>query len=91
MIVSYFAVSYLFINLGRRLADYNKLARGLEVLQARGYQMEKEFAVDMFPRTVHGNSPMTLHFYERCGFVKSHVIKNFFIDNYDHPMYEDGQ
>lgn len=38
-----------------------------------------------------GDSPMILRFYERCGFVKSHVVKNFFIDNYDHPMYEDGQ
>lgn len=38
-----------------------------------------------------GDSPMILRFYERCGFVKSHVVKNFFIDNYDHLMYEDGQ
>ena len=38
-----------------------------------------------------GDSPTILRFYERCGFVKSHVAKNFFIDNYDHPMYEDGQ
>jgi len=38
-----------------------------------------------------GDSPTILRFYERCGFVKSHVEKNFFIDNYDHPMYEDGQ
>jgi GNAT superfamily N-acetyltransferase len=38
-----------------------------------------------------GDSPTILRFYERCGFVKSHVFKNFFIDNYDHPMYEEGQ
>lgn len=38
-----------------------------------------------------GDSPMILHFYEKCGFEKSHVVKNFFIDNYDHPMYEEGQ
>jgi GNAT superfamily N-acetyltransferase len=38
-----------------------------------------------------GDSPMTLHFYEKCGFEKSHIVKNFFIDNYDHPMYEDGK
>lgn len=38
-----------------------------------------------------GDSPTILRFYERCGFEKSHVVKNFFIDNYDHPMYEDGQ
>jgi GNAT superfamily N-acetyltransferase len=38
-----------------------------------------------------GDSPVILHFYESCGFAKSHVVKDFFIDNYDHPMYEDGQ
>ena len=38
-----------------------------------------------------GDSPGVLHFYEKCGFKKSHSVKNFFTDNYDHPMYEDGQ
>lgn len=38
-----------------------------------------------------GDSPMILHFYEKCGFEKSHIVKNFFIDNYDHPMFENGQ
>lgn len=38
-----------------------------------------------------GDSPMTLNFYEKCGFVKSHIVKNFFVDNYDHPMYENGK
>lgn len=38
-----------------------------------------------------GDSPTILDFYEKCGFEKSHVVKNFFIDNYDHPMFENGQ
>jgi ribosomal protein S18 acetylase RimI-like enzyme len=38
-----------------------------------------------------GDNPMILHFYEKCGFEKSHIVKNFFIDNYDHPRYENGQ
>ena len=29
-------------------------------------------------------------FYERCGFVRSHNVPNFFTDNYDHPIYEGG-
>lgn len=37
-----------------------------------------------------GDSPLTIPFYEKCGFVRSHMIKNFFIDNYDHPIYECG-
>ena len=35
-----------------------------------------------------GDSPLTIPFYEKCGFTRSHVIKNFFTDNYDHPIYE---
>ncbi|MEI3093756.1 MAG: GNAT family N-acetyltransferase [Oscillospiraceae bacterium] len=35
-----------------------------------------------------GDSPLTIPFYEKCGFVRSHRIPNFFTDNYDHPIYE---
>lgn len=37
-----------------------------------------------------GDSPMTIPFYEKCGFVRSHIVKDFFIDHYDHPIYEEG-
>lgn len=37
-----------------------------------------------------GDSPMTIPFYEKCGFVRSHIVPNFFTDNYDHPIYEGG-
>ena len=37
-----------------------------------------------------GDSPLTIPFYEKCGFAYSHRIKNFFVDNYDHPIYEGG-
>ena len=37
-----------------------------------------------------GDSPLTVPFYEKCGFVRSHTIPNFFTDNYDHPIFECG-
>ena len=37
-----------------------------------------------------GDSPLTIPFYEKCGFAYSHRIKDFFVDNYDHPIYEGG-
>ena len=37
-----------------------------------------------------GDSPLTVPFYEKCGFTRSHVLKNFFTDNYDHPIFECG-
>lgn len=38
-----------------------------------------------------GDSPLTLPFYEKLGFIYSHVVPNFFIDNYNHPMFENGK
>ena len=37
-----------------------------------------------------GDSPLTVPFYEKCGFVRSYILPNFFTDNYDHPIYECG-
>lgn len=37
-----------------------------------------------------GETPRILSFYSSCGFEQSHRVKNFFTDNYDHPMFEDG-
>lgn len=37
-----------------------------------------------------GDSPLTVPFYEACGFVRSYVVPNFFIDRYDHPIIEAG-
>lgn len=37
-----------------------------------------------------GDSPLTIPFYEKCGFVRSHIMKNFFVDHYDHPIVECG-
>ena len=37
-----------------------------------------------------GDSPATIPFYEACGFRRHHVVRNFFTDHYDHPIYECG-
>ena len=37
-----------------------------------------------------GDSPLTIPFYEKCGFVRSHSVPNFFTDNYNHPIFECG-
>lgn len=38
-----------------------------------------------------GESPATVPFYEKCGFRRSHVVRNFFTEHYDHPIYECGR
>ncbi|MCR5762652.1 MAG: GNAT family N-acetyltransferase [Treponema sp.] len=37
-----------------------------------------------------GDSPLTIPFYEKCGFRRHHTVKNFFTENYDHPIFEAG-
>ena len=37
-----------------------------------------------------GDSPLTVPFYEKCGFVRTYTVPNFFVDNYDHPIIEAG-
>jgi len=37
-----------------------------------------------------GESQTTIPFYEKCGFIRSHIIPNFFTDNYANPIYENG-
>jgi len=37
-----------------------------------------------------GDVPKALRFYQKNGFEISHRVENFFTDNYDHPMFEDG-
>lgn len=37
-----------------------------------------------------GDSPLTLPFYKKCGFKIYDKIENFFLNNYDNPIYENG-
>ena len=32
----------------------------------------------------------TVPFYLACGFTPSHRVENFFLDHYDHPIFEGG-
>ncbi|MBQ9662078.1 MAG: GNAT family N-acetyltransferase [Oscillospiraceae bacterium] len=38
-----------------------------------------------------GDSPLTVPFYEHCGFVQHHIIQNYIIDHYDQPIFEGGK
>ena len=65
--------------------------------QGRGYG---KALVDFLVRTYRGqyavlqvgtgDSPSTIPFYEACGFYRHHLVKNYFTDHYDRPIYECG-
>ncbi len=52
------------------------------------FEYYKDKCKTMFVGT--GDSPSTIPFYEHCGFVFSHKVKNFFVDHYDHPIYDNN-
>lgn len=66
-----------------------------EKCQGKGYgkaliDFISDFYKDSF-RTMlvgTGETPTILRFYEGCGFEKSHRVKNFFTDNYNHLMFD---
>ncbi len=37
-----------------------------------------------------GDSPLTIPFYQRNGFVLSHRLPNYFLEHYDRPIMENG-
>ena len=68
-----------------------------EDCQGKGYGKQMiDYLTDVYSGSCHtmyvgtGDSPLTVPFYKKCGFTESHRIKNFFTDNYDHPIFECG-
>ena len=69
-----------------------------EEFQGQGYGRRLiEFVADHYREQYQvlqvgtGDSPLTVPFYERCGFTHHHILKNYIIDHYDHPIFEGGR
>lgn len=84
------------LDVGDSILEIKNIATAPEA-QKRGYGKKLiEFVCEEYKgkyKTIQvgtGDSPLTVPFYEKCGFVRSHSIKNFFTDNYDHPIFECG-
>ena len=65
--------------------------------QGRGYgKALVEFLIETYKgkydvlQVGTGESSLTILFYEACGFQRHHLVKNFFNDHYDHPIYDGG-
>lgn len=74
----------------KNLATYEKYqSQGYgRILVKYIFEYYKAKCKTMFVGT--GDSPLTVPFYEGCGFRISHKVKDFFINNYDHPIFEGG-
>lgn len=81
---------------GNGVLEIKNIATAIEC-QGKGYAKALiDFVVKKYKEQYNilqvgtGNSPLTVPFYEKCGFTRSHIKANFFIDNYNHPIYECG-
>ena len=81
---------------GNGLLEIKNLAVS-QAYQGKGYgRMMIRYIEERYSDRYHtllvgtGDSPLTVPFYERCGFVRSHAIKDFFTEHYDHPIIEGG-
>lgn len=66
--------------------------------QRKGYgKILMEYAIHYFRYSANAMLVGTVErediisFYEACGFTYSHKVKNFLIDNYDHPILKNGK
>ena len=82
---------------GNRVLEVKNIAVSLEA-QGKGYGKKLiEFLADRYAADFDelqagtGDSPLTIPFYEHCGFVRYGVRKDFFLDNYDHAILEGGR
>lgn len=74
----------------KNLAVYPKDQRkgyGASLIRFLEQKYWRDFSV---LRVGTGDSPLTIPFYKKCGFEESCRVKNFFTDNYDHPIFEEG-
>ena len=78
----------LYLERGEMYALYQRKGYGKRLI---------EFLLEHYKDRYHtllvgtAEDTYTEDFYKQCGFTYSHRIPNFFTDNYDHPMYEDGK
>jgi len=88
--------SIVVTDAGGGMLEIKNLAVVPEVQRRGCGRMMIDFAADRYRGRYQtlivgtGDSPLTVPFYERCGFVRSHVVKDFFTEHYDHPIMEDG-
>lgn len=67
--------------------EYQKKGYGKKFIEFIENKYKNDFDII---RAGTGDSKLTVPFYENCGFRRSYCIKDFFANNYDKPIYEDG-
>lgn len=86
----------IVIDAGSNILEIKNIAIRPDCQRKRYGKALIDFIVDKYKKKYSvlqvgtGDSPSIIHFYEKCGFIRSHRIKNFFVNNYKNPIYDCG-
>lgn len=69
------------------LPDHQRRGYGRAMIEYLAEHYRDSFS---FLQAGTGDSPLTVPFYEDCGFIRHHVDKDYFTTHYDHPIVEQG-
>ena len=67
---------------------FQKSGYGKKLIEFIGDRFHDHFTV---LQAGTGDSPLTVPFYEKCGFIRHHMVRNYFTEYYDHPIFEAGK
>ena len=71
--------------------EYQNLGYGRKMIKFIEDTYRNQFKIlQVGTGDIPGDIPSAISFYEKCGFKKSHKFKNFFLNNYEKPIYECG-
>ena len=70
------------------LPDYQKQGYARKLIDFLVAKYSEQYSV---LQVGTGDSPLTIPFYEKCGFSYYTTLPHFFIDHYDHPIVEAGK
>lgn len=68
--------------------EYQHMGYGRKIIEFIENKFRKSYNI---LKAGTGDSPLTVPFYEKCGFRKTYTVKNFFTENYDHEIFECGK
>ena len=68
--------------------QYQRHGYGREMIRFIAGRYQDEYST---LRVCTGDSPLTVPFYERCGFTTYDITRNYFLEHYDHPIFEGGR
>lgn len=70
------------------ISEFQRKGIGREIIEYLTEEFSKKYDYIIVGTAKCSRAP--IKFYENCGFVYTHTLKNYFIDNYSEPIFDNG-